>query len=557
MNPSAPSRVSLIAITAWILTLGPVCVSAAETSTGTNAAVLQAWQAQTGQRAELDDRGVVEFRGKTGIDFYRNEVSVQAGNADTLSGLDTGTHHRLSAQFDWRHTIPDERLTYVQTGLEHTDDRGLQPRFATRVATLQTGIAGVAHRLALGDVAVNFSNLGTNQGIRGLWGDYADENWAATYYAGTVAENWEALAGRSPRMGGAANLLPLRDVMGVKVERTLTDKSGGFVTLQRYRDRKGELPQAALFSGLSTSAGLRYAGEATQAALEWAYSTQDDRQRGRSAHGDALQASVAHRVGPLALRGGYNDIDPEFRTLAQAIAPGVQEWFAGGDWTVSPQLAYSLDWRDAKTRTQVAGLVTSSTLGLLTQRLNYRFSDWPGLSLGLSHQDSRNRAAGGTNRTRTLQGTLGLTRPEWNGQLVLGQTESCAAACTEQTLWQLAGGRVVSGAAGRSLSGQAALGQTFTQAGAAPRQRQDQAGFNLGYTHERWGQWALALQWQTLSGSAGIAKLASHGYGLDWSLPAGEALSLKSYIKRQQRYRNDATRTVEENVAGIQLTYVW
>jgi hypothetical protein len=520
--------------------------------------VLAGWAQKTGQEARLDARGVVEFRGAASVDFYRNGVEVEAGDAATLSALDPGAHQRMVAQVDWRHTIPDERLVYFQGSLSSTDDFGLQPRFRTHVLSMQAGRTGLAHRLALGDVAVNFSTLSTNQGIRGLWGDYQLQRSTFTYFAGSVAESWEALVGARPRVGGAANLMPIRDVMGLKADHALSDTLTGFVTAQGYRDRRGELAEAALFSGQSASIGLRYASPATQAALEVATSRREDRKTNAAdTRGDAIQAHAQHTFGKLAVRGGYNALDPGFFTLAQAMAPGIREVHAGGDWQISPQLFYGLDWRDSTSRTLVAQLAARTELESLTHRLGYRFADWPGLAATLSQQSTSSRDAMlQTTETDTLQARLNYAAGNWNGQMLAGRTESCATACTRQRQWQLGAGHNFLGD-GQSLTLSATLGQTFSRPPLASEQRQDQVAVNATYSHGRWGQWVAGTQWQALSGGLGVPRLVTRGLMLDWNLPAGEALSVKSFVRLQERNRNDATRSVRENTAGVQMSYVW
>lgn len=545
--------------TCWLIlfTWGTIPTAWAQ-NPAVNDAVLAGWAQKTGQQGSLDARGIVEFRGVASVDLYRNEVDVETGDAATLSSLDRGVHQRAVLQVDWRHTIPNERLTYLQAVFSNTDDRGLQPRFRNQVSRLQVGLTGVAHRVALGDVAVSFSNLSTNQGIRGLWGDYQMQDWTFTYFAGTVAENWEALAGLTPRLGGPANLTPLRDVIGIKADHTFSETLSGFFTAQHYRDRRGELSEAALYSGHSASAGLRYAGRQTRASIEVAASEREERPiGGESMRGEALQASVQHDFGGLAVRAGHNVLARDFYTLAQAVAPGVRETYASGEWRIDPLLTYSLDWRDATTRALVAGLPAKTEIVTLAHRVGYRFADWPGLTATLSYLDNSSRdAAGQSSDSQTLQAVLAYGKDDWNGQLMLAAVESCGMACTRQQQWQLGAGRNFVGTSA-SLALSATAGQTINRPTAAPEQQQDQAALNATYNHGRWGQWLLGVQWQALNGGLGLTRLVTRGVSLDWINPAGKAVSTKAFVRLQQRNKNDSSRSVSENVAGMQLSYIW
>ena len=526
-----------------------------------NDQVLARWQQQGGQAGTLNAQGVVEFRGSASVDLYHQDVDVDSGNPTTLSGLRPGNHQRTSVQFDLRHTIPDQRITYLQGGVVNSDDLALQPRFATQITTLQAGIAGVGYRLALGDVAVNFSNLGTNLGIRGLWGDWQHKDFGLTYYAGAVGESWEALTGQRPRQGGPSNLQPLRDVMGIKADYRFSPALQGFATLQRYEDRRGDLQEAALFNGHAGSLGLRYADQTSQAYLEWARSEREPSQGpGGSQQANALQVGVSHRLGKHLLRGGYNDIRPGFHSLVQMAAPGVKEWYAGADWTLTPQLAWSVDARDALSRQQLAGALTRTELRTLGNRLTYRFADVDGLSLTLADLRNRNEdASGKATPSSSTQATLGYARDGWSAQGVLGYGETRApTGKTKQQQWQASLGRSFAWPGDTSLSLQGSLGQTETRySTAASAQRQDAAAVNVGYTHPGYGQWNLGSHWQRLVGGAGVNDLASTSLTLDWALPLGQAATLKSYLRLSNRNRGDATRHVEEQTAGVQLSYLW
>jgi hypothetical protein len=526
-----------------------------------NDQVLARWQQQGGQAGTVNAQGIVEFRGTASVDLYRQDVDVDTGDPTTLSGLRPGSHQRTLIQFDLRHTIPDQRISYLQGSVVNSDDLALQPRFATQIATLQAGVAGIGYRLALGDVAVSFSNLSTNLGIRGLWGDWQHKDFGLTYYAGAVGESWEALTSQRPRHGGPSNLQPLRDVMGVKADYRFSPEIQGFATFQRYEDRRGDLVEAALFNGYAGSLGLRYADQASHAHLEWARSEREPSQGpGGSQQANALQIGVSHRLGKHLLRGGHNDIQAGFYSLAQMAAPGVKEWYAGADWTLSPQLAWSVDARDALSRQQVAGVLTQTELRTFGNRLTYRFADVEGLSLALADLRNRNEdASGNATRSSSTQATLGYAREGWSAQGVLGYGETRAPTCkTEQQQWQASLGRSFAWPGDTSLSLQGSLGQTETRYSAtASTQRQDSVAVNAGYTHPGYGQWNLSGQWQRLAGGVGVNDLTTNALALDWVLPLGQAAALKAYLRHSNRNRGDAARHVEERTAGMQLSYLW
>jgi hypothetical protein len=150
----------------------------------------------------------------------------------------------------------------------------------------------------------------------------------------------------------------------------------------------------------------------------------------------------------VGLRFGYHDLGPKFTSLAQSVAPGIREWYAGADWQITPQLNWGLDLRDATTRVAATAFTPASENGLetLSNRLSYSFQNITGLMLSLS--DTRNwgeDALGNSNRNDTTQINLNYGSQLWSAGASLGIGHSRSPinplADTNNSQWQFNLGR--------------------------------------------------------------------------------------------------------------------
>jgi hypothetical protein len=567
---------------AWpLLLLGGA--AGAQTSTpepaaaAANQQVLDAWQQRTGQQARLDDQGVVQLQVQLGVDVYVNDLSTAAADPRLVSSVREGRHARLTLTADWRRSDAAQRTAWVQGLVNASDDRATQPRYAAQIGSFQAGYAGPGYRYAFGDVVASFSHLSSNLGLRGVQAALESERLAVQGFAGTVAESWEALGGRRPRDGQPARLQPLRDVVGVKADWRLAGPWAAFATVQSYADRAdAALPQAQRLAGTAASIGLRYAGEATQLQAEWARARRDVRQQPAfsslpdTSRDAAWLLSLAHRSGNWQWRAGAHDFGVAYASLAQTAAPGLREGYVGVDVNPSPALGLSVELRDALTRSAASAFGASSqSLQTLTQRIHWRPASWPGWSFGLSDMRNRGRdAAGLGSRQASTQLSAGRSTAGGSLQAVLGHSSQQAAggARSRSSQWQLQVGRQhtlgADGAGALSWQAQAQQQRQVTAAPWASSNLSSTLGANLAFSERRFGQWALAAQWQRIetrqAGTAAAPALDSRSLSLDWTLPPmAPGFSARAFVRVQQRNVGDARLRVDERSIGIQGVRQW
>jgi hypothetical protein len=571
-----PGQGRLAGLTALALCAMMLATPQSQAQGLSNEQVLQSWQQQTGQALWAKDGGQIEFHGAASLDVYSNQVRTPATTTtgtNTFSGLRNGDFARGVFQGDARSTNAAQATTYVQGVFTSTNDRGAQPRYATQVNSFQMGRAGVGYQMAFGDVVAGYSVLSSNLGLRGLLGTKELDKLNLSGFAGTVAESWEALSNRSALDGQAPRTRYLRDVFGAKGEYKLAAEWSAFATVQRFSDRVNTATPLAssvtlpALDGDAVSLGAKYQTQAAQLAMEYAYSNSKDAINGTKAKGDALVLDGTYRWQSFGLRAGFHDLEPEFASLAQSVAPGIRETYVGGDWQVTPQLIWSMDLRDATTRFVATTL--RSELDTLSNRLSYNLAEFPGLSLNLS--DTRNRGEDGLgNRQRNDQTQAGVN---YGGQVwTAGLSAGAGRTRNAQN----------SSADGDSRQWQAALGRNFSNAtvetqadyqllvqGTASGQRQkflstgtdtttNALGLNVSLQTGRYG--TLGAQWQRQQTSqpvVGAAELYSTLFNLDWARQITEAWSFKAFARVNRRNHGDANLRVDERSLGVQAGYKW
>jgi hypothetical protein len=551
-------------LTCWTSAWLGLCASTAIAQTApltpeqeaANAQVLQSWRQQTGQAASVSPQGQIEFHGGITLDAYSNSVKSPSGNP-ALSPLRENDFGKLIFQGDVRSQTPEQDVTYLQGVLTATNDRSVIARYANQINSFQTGRAGVGYQLAFGDVVANYSTLSSNLGLRGLLAARQFGALTVTGVAGTVAESWEALVNRPSFDGLPVRTKYLRDVMGIKADYVLSQQLSAFATLQSYSDRlsSATLPLGSpALEGVVVSTGLKYTQDALQLSAE-------------------IASANTYRFAQagVGLRFGYHDLGPKFASLAQSVAPGIQEWYAGADWQVSPQLTWGLDLRDATTRVAATALTPASETELQTisNRLSYSFQGITGLVLSLS--DTRNSGKdpfGNSNKNDTTQINLNYGSQLCTGGMSLGLGHSRSPvnplADTNNSQWQLNLGRNWSDASNEKQASwtvalQGSLGQQIQkQVLAGTESKNTSYGLNLTASSTALGQLLLGLQrQQTLQPTPGAPRLATTTVNLDWTKAFTQQWQLKGYAKINLRNHGDTALQVDERILGVQGSYKW
>jgi hypothetical protein len=540
-----------------------------------NAQVLQSWQQQTGQAASVSPQGRLEFHGGITLDAYSVGISSPSGNP-ALSPLRDNSFGKLVFQGDVRSQSPEQDITYLQGTFTSTNDRSVLSRYATQINSFQTGRAGVGYQLAFGDVVANYSGLSSNLGLRGLLAAKQFGALTVTGVAGTVAESWEALFQRHALDNLPPRTRYLRDVIAVKAEYAFDQQWSAFATLQNYSDRIGSaaLPVgSAALEGVIVSTGLKYVKDTLQISAELASAKTEDKTTLTDRSGNAFVVDGTYRFtqAGVGLRFGYHDLGPKFASLAQTVAPGIREWYAGADWQITPQLTWGVDVRDATTRVAATPFAPASqnSLETFSNRLSYSFQNITGLVLSLS--DTRNwaeDALGNRNRNDTTQLSLNYGSQLWTAALSVGQGHSRSpvnpAADSNSSQWQLMLGRNWSNASAENqaswtLGLQANLGQQIQkQVLVGTQSKATTYGLNLSGSSVSWGQLLAGLQRQlTDQPTPGAAQLTTTTLNLDWTKAFGPQWQWKGYAKVNRRNHGDATLQVDERVVGVQGSYKW
>jgi hypothetical protein len=564
-----------------VLSIGLCISSLAWAQQGpSNEQVLQAWQQQTGQNIWRQDGGKLEFRGAVSLDLYENSVRTPSGNTGAaLSGLRDGSFARSILQGDVRSTNTAQDTTYVQGVLTSTNDRGVLARYANQINSFQMGRAGVGYQLAFGDVVAGYSNLSSNLGLRGVLASREMDKLQVSAFAGVVAESWEALSKRDPLDNLPVRTQYLRDVYGVKGEQALNANWRAFVTAQHYGDRlSSATPVASTVNGVvtplrppikgeSVSLGAKYQAQNTQWVAEFASSRSKDLNTGSKSNGDALVLDGTHRWQNFGLRAGFHDLEPEFASNAQSVAPGIRETYVGADWQITPQFLWNVDLRESVTR--FAGTNQASELDTVGNRLAYSFADIAGLSLNAS--DTRNRGKDPLgNPVRTDQTQIGAAYGAnvWNANFSVGQGHTrnpqSPAADSNTRSWQAALGRNWSDVnaevpASYQLTVQAtAFGQNQRFVATGTGSRSTALGLNASLNTQRWGLWSAAWQRQlSTQPTVGQPDLWSSVFSFDWARQIGDAWSLKAFARVNRRNHGDVNLQADERTLGVQAGFKW
>ena len=541
-----------------------------------NQSVLQDWAQSTGSAApalvQADGGSRLEWQVQAQSEAYDTRVDTPAGGAPgaaaLLSPYQAGGHSKHAAAFNVRSSDADGGALFLQSALLATNDRAVLSKYGSQVSSFQLGGSTGSLQWLAGDVAAAYSPLGSNLGLRGLYGQLKVGAITLTSHAGTVAESWEALTKRDPLNNLPLRNSYLRDVHGAKVELEAAPGWRLFVTTQAYEDRADSLPQAPMgllpAQARSHTVGATYQGEAWLATLETGVSR--FAHEGEAARGDhATLASATLRSGAFTWRAGFNDIGALYAAVGAAAAPGVQEGFVGVDWQASPTLTLGADARRGAQRTAATAITdaTRAPFDALGLRGSLNLNDWlPGLALQWQDMHSRqDNPQAGRRDTRQTQLSMSLSRGAWN--LMGGLSDALAddslqpAADSRARGWQASVGRSFSGdpqgLAWNAMLQLMANGQQQRLAATGQAVRLLNGGLSVSAQHARWGSLALSVQGGTMTPPDGSATLKQRAFQLDASYPLTRAAALKAYWRYTERNAGSATVHSEEQVGGMHL----
>jgi hypothetical protein len=560
---------------------------------GGNDEALRAFAAQAGTQAPQLTRGAdgetkLEWRGGISLDAYRNDITPPPGSGQVATPLNTGSFARLVFNTDIRLVEPGNITNFMQGTLTATNDRAVLSRYPNQIGTLQLGRTTQQYVATAGDLTANYSGLSSSLGLRGL--SLTQKLGALTLsgHAGVVSESWEALMNRKPLDGGPARNQFIRNVHGVKGEYAVFPALKIYTTFQGFNDRETSLPIERITipaaQTRSWTSGFIYQEGNGSLAAELAESR--FRRDGQSLqNGRGWVVDGTYRLGAVTLRGGWHDITPEFVSLAQSVPPGIEEGYAGADWTAASWLTLGGDYRDSKTRFAAPfmpmtpndpfsafppPLTPAPTQARgFNSRANINFgSNWPGWNLSLQDAQTENiDSQGNKGRGRNSTASLSFSIKSWNGSATFGtgfnknlafpQSDSRMENAQLQvgrnwTLTDVAGAPtwsfILSTMAGQQV-------QTLTATGTETRGTS--FGLNFGAQHQRYGQ--LNAQWSdaVMTQPNGGPDLTTRTFQLDLTYPITPQHSVKGYLRNVRRNMGDANLETSERLAGMQFNLTW
>lgn len=536
------------------------------TPTGpSNADIARQWSQTTTAAAPTlvpQDDGTtrVEWHGAVSFDNYTNDIRTQNSFG---SALKPGNHSLMRLQSDLRVINDEAEVNYFQLGLTTTDDRAILSQYPRHIDTLQVGRSGAGYLVSLGDVAPNFSSLGSALGLKGLMAQRAVGQAAVSMYAGVVAPAWEFVERLVPQ----SQLL--KEVQGVKVEYAFTNAFRAYATGQHGADLADNtgLIHIAPTRVNSGSVGFVFAEQDYQVTGETAYS--DFEQDGSpSRRGGATILDAAWRTPTYAVRAGYHDLGANFSSLSYAARAGTREVYTGGDWMPASWLSFGADVRNSRNYSLptffVPSRMSDTDSGSLRANLSLG-TDHPNWYLGLQSSASDSRDTLG-NDAANEQHSINLNYAEapWTASLGYATGRMSYSAFPDMSgrmdSWQAGAGRMFSDQNGFEpatwiinayLSGN--YQNQHLDSGAETKSLF--SSLNLGGQLNQWGTLNLSLGTGFNTRPLGQSTLRMTTVQIDASRPLGSQGSIKVYVRDVRRNVNDVALFAEEVVTGLQVTY--
>lgn len=525
-----------------------------------NGEVLSTWQqtAGTPQTAELvtqNDGGTrIEWKGGVALDRYNNRAT---GGA-LLNPALNGNFYKGQFQSDLRATTPDGRLMYLQVSGTHSDDRALQ-RYPLLLQSAQMGWAGDGYQVALGDVAPDFSTLGTSLGIRGVLAQKQFGQSVVSVSAGTLAPTWNSLADAAKRTQF------LRNVAAAKFDMPVGSTTRAFVSFQGYADDPATfdrgLSALAPASGRTTTVGFVHQQDQLTVTGEAGFSLwTESGQAGQRDHAYLLDA-IYNGQG-YTLRGGHHDLGAYYTSLSAQAAPGIIETYLGGNWQAASWLTLQSDVRRSENSAGKGTGINATTTdsASLSQTIGFG-PDWPGLGLVLNQALSAGKNADASdNRNSGYGATLNYTNPIWNTALGynLRTTENAASPSANGKIdtWTWLLGKVLTD----DLTNpnwrtdlQFNVGMQEQKLDIGDSTRTLQYGIGAAASRLGWGTLNASVTLGTVKPTGGGADLRNREYTLEASHPFKNGNSVKVYARESRLFSGDPALKNGTRSIGVQL----
>jgi hypothetical protein len=534
-----------------------------------NSQVLAAWQQNSGGGAApqlVEQEGgttVLQWQGGVVLDWYRNSSS----GGHLLTPQRSESFYRAQAHGDLRGTAPGGAVSYLQFAGSHSDDPAvLSHAPGGQIDSLQMGRTGANYHLAMGDVAVNFSTLGSNLGLRGLMGQGLLGKTLVAGAAGFVTDGWNALGDEAKRSRY------LRQVFAAKVETPLAGGTRVFVTGQGYEDDAATLDDERTFlaaaSQRSATAGFawergRFALQGEAGASRWQEEGQE-RQRDRAFIADAGWSQES-----IVLRFGHHDIGMHYASLTAHGGNGVQETYLNGSWMAASWLNLTADLRHSENEMAAGqGSVNSSKTDSLATTAVVTFGPqhpaWT-LLLSQSLSDGENGDSA-SNRNEGYGATVAYAAEGWQSSLGYNlldvENRGDVSSSSRTDIWVFNLGRNWLGSAG-TAGAEWSLGSNF--AATLQDQKLDQGDgprtltWQLGLLGQRagWGSCAASYTDATTDQGGDRGDLRQRSWLVEAARPFRGGHALKLFFKDNRLSGSSADQAADyrERSTGLQIAF--
>lgn len=570
-----PSSI-LIACFSGVLNLPFLAFADDAIEANSNQEVLESWQKQSGQSATIVNNSngpTLEWHGQVTENLYN--VDTSNGPDDfALSGLQEGNFSLTNLQGDLRSITEAGDTTYIQGGASVTRDRAKQTLYSSQMTNLQFGRAGQGYQISGGDIVADFSRIGSNLGLRGVYS--AKQLNAMTFYgfAGVISDSWESLFNRSTLTNQPPRSRYLRDAAGAKVDYKLDESWNAFGTAQTYSDRQSSLATALAIgqvaqNGSTGTVGLGYKTLQSNFSVEVGASKNGVGTVGGDTFTDkAFLVDMGYAWQTLSVHAGYHNIGLRYTSLAQNVVPGIRESFVGGDWFITPSLSYSNDIRRSEMRTVnfFDGNDTLNSVDTLVNRLNYNVTALPGLNIGL--QDMRNwgKVEANTSRNNMTQLNVFYSTQHYSGGVSLSNarqrtnTNPLSNSVTDGVQLTL-GRQILPGEliAFPSISGGIQFNGGYQQQRIANNTETTSGtqGVSVNMQSVKLGQLMFSIMNIDTRQPTAKSVLNTKIVNLDWTKVISDALAFKAYIRNNFINHGDQLQTIDEKIVGAQLDYQW
>lgn len=536
-----------------------------------NDQVLQQWAQSSGtaapQLVETPGGGGggtrLEWTGSIAYDHYQNK----SRGGFTLTPIrDESSNNTGQVQTEIKSTSSEGAVSWFTFGATFSDDRAILDH-PSLINNLQLGHSGESYRVAFGDVPVSFSALGTNTGLRGLFGEGYLGKTLFQAVAGVQSDTWESIAKEDQRTRY------LRNSYAFKVEQPFGDSFSTYLTIQGYSDDYDE--DTAAVTGLSSADGnattLGFKFRQGRFTLDGEGGTSDWEEKGYVDEGDeAWILDAAWQGERLGLQAGYHDLGLWYTSLSGDALSGVSETYANINWMANSWLSLTGDIRHTENERAKPPPGLEPPVAVPYSPNAVEADSWmlsanlaivavEGLNLQLSHSESDGKNdGGGENDQQDSAINLQFNRDNWSSGIGYqhGDYENDAASASNSST---DGWNVFIGRDWVESSGSWNIGTTVTYSD--QRQSLDTGARNsnqsyqlaLNGQHVRFGQFSLMWYDGRVRDPGSGQHLDQRGIQAEAGRALGKYGSLKLYYSRNDSFEDRADIAYMERTLGLQF----